>query len=93
MYVCLLQSNLFCCTEHDQLFYLVYEHVSVKRGSLEPHLWTYRQRISVEHIRQTLQEKKLREKYPILHEFLQMVQNTLQCGREICSIAELILHG
>ena len=40
---------------------------------MEPHLWSYHQRISLDHLGQTLQEKKLKEKYPILHEFLQVV--------------------
>ena len=40
---------------------------------MEPHLWSYRQRVSLEHLGQTLQEKKLKEKYPILHEFLRVV--------------------
>ena len=60
-------------SEHDQLFYLVYEKVKVNKDNMEPHLWSYRQRISLEHLRQTLQEKKLKEKCHILHEFLQVV--------------------
>ena len=60
--------------DHDQLFYLVYEKVKYDEESLEPHLWTYRSRITLEHLRQTLQEKKMRDKHPILHEFLQAVR-------------------
>lgn len=60
-------------TDHDQLFYLVYEKVKVSEGNMEPHLWSYRQRISLEHLGQTLLEKKLKVKYPILYEFLQKV--------------------
>ncbi len=56
--------------DHDQLFYLVYEKVQVNEDSMEPHLWSYRPRISLEHLGQTIQEKKL-IKCPILHEFLQ----------------------
>ncbi len=60
--------------EHDQLFYLVFERVKVSKDNMEPHLWSYRQRISLEHLRQTLQvEKKLKEKCSILYEFLQVV--------------------
>ena len=68
---------LLCLCEqadHDQLFYLVYEKVRYKEESLEPHLWTYRSRITLEHLRQTLQEEKMIEKYPILSEFLQAVR-------------------
>lgn len=60
-------------TEHDQLFYLVHEKVKVQEQNIEPHLWSYRQRISLEHLGQTIQGKNLKEKFPILHEFLQKV--------------------
>ena len=60
---------------HSRMFYLVYEKAEVSSGSLEPHLWSYHQKISLEHIGQTIQEKKLNDKCPILHEFLQMVCN------------------
>ena len=60
--------------EHDQLFFLVYEQMElVNKSSIQPHLWTYRSRISLEHLAQTLQEKKMKEKHPILYEFLQAV--------------------
>ena len=59
--------------DHDQLFFLVYEKVKYTEESLEPHLWTYRSRITLEHLRQSLHDKKLKETYPILHEFLQAV--------------------
>lgn len=59
--------------DHDQLFFLVYERVKVNSDSMGPHLWTYRQRVSLEHLGFTLQENKLKEKYPILHEFLHVV--------------------
>ena len=51
----------------------MYEKVKYKEESLEPHLWTYRSRITLEHLRQTLQDEKMKEKYPILSEFLQAV--------------------
>lgn len=63
----------FPVADHDQLFNLVYERVRVTDGNLEPHLWSYRQRISIEHLGQTLLEKKLGAKHPILYEFLQRV--------------------
>ena len=58
---------------HSEMFYHIYEKVKVDSDSLEPHLWSYRQRISLEHIGQTLREKKLHEVCPVLHEFLQLV--------------------
>ena len=60
-------------SEHDQLFYLVYERVQVVEGSLNPHLWAYRSRITLEHLRQNLQQQNMRKKCPILHAFLQKV--------------------
>lgn len=59
--------------EHGQLFYLSYERVKLSGKSMEPHLWSYQQRISLEHLGQTLQEKKMKEKYRILHDFLHVV--------------------
>ena len=59
--------------EHDQLFYLVYECVQVAEGSLDPHLWAYRSRITLEHLRQNLQQQNMKKKCPILHAFLQEV--------------------
>ena len=61
-------------TEHDQLFFLVYERMELmNESSIRPHLWTYHSRITLEHLAQTLQEKKMKEKHPILYEFLQSV--------------------
>ena len=40
-------------------------------GSLEPHLWGYRPRISLLHLGQALQQQK--SKYPILNEFVKEV--------------------
>ena len=60
-------------SEHDQLFYLVYERVQVVEGTLDPHLWAYRSRITLEHLRQNLQQQNMKKKCPILHAFLQKV--------------------
>ena len=60
---------------HDELFHLIFEKVDVDEGDLKHHLWTYRPKITLEHVRQTLQEKKLTEKHPILFEFLQAVNS------------------
>ena len=42
---------------HSQMFCLIYEKAEVDSDSLEPHLWSYHQKISLEHIGQTIQEK------------------------------------
>ena len=56
------------------MFFLVYERTELMNElSIQPHLWTYHSRITLEHLAQTLQEKKMKEKHPILYEFLQAV--------------------
>jgi hypothetical protein len=59
--------------EHGKLFYLAYERMKVESGIIDPHLWSYHQRISLEHLGQDIQQKKLKDKHPVLHEFLHMV--------------------
>ena len=54
----------------------MYERVQVAEESLEPHLWAYRSQITLEHLRQTLQQQNMRKKYPILCAFLQNVRPT-----------------
>jgi len=65
--------SLIPSLEHDQLFYLVYERVQVTKGGLDPHLWAYRFRITLERLNQTLQQKNMKKKCPTLHAFLQEV--------------------
>jgi hypothetical protein len=69
----IISGLLLCNSDHDQLFFLVYEKVKYTQDNLEPHLWTYRSRITLEHLRQSLHDKKLMKSYPILYEFLQAV--------------------
>ena len=47
--------------------------MKVQNEGLSPHLWMYRQRISLEHLRLNLKEETLKNGYPILYTFLQMV--------------------
>ena len=60
--------------EQDQLFCTVYEKSSVAKGSVTPHLWTYRSRITLEHLFQTLQAQDKRKECPILYHFLTEVR-------------------
>ena len=62
----------------DKLFRIVYEKSNVKMKTLDPHLWSYRQRVSLEHLGQTLLDETSKEKYPILHEFLKVVSLELK---------------
>ena len=57
----------------------MYERVQVAKESLEPHLWAYRSQITLEHLRQTLQQQNVKKKCPILCEFLQNVSPTVIC--------------
>ena len=61
----------FPFTDQDCLFYVIHEKVSVAPEAFLPHLWTYRSRITLEHLYQILQPQK--DTYPILYEFLQQV--------------------
>ena len=60
--------------EQDRLLYTVYEKSSVAEGSVNPHLWTYRSRITLEHLFQTLQAQDKRKECPILYHFLTEVR-------------------
>ena len=71
---CKFQYIFRCCffiEDQDYLFYVIHEKVPTAPGDIVPHLWTYRSRITLEHLLQILQTKK--STCPILHEFLQMV--------------------
>ena len=65
----------FPFTDQDRLFYVIYEKVSVAPEAFLPHLWTYRSRITLEHLYQILQTQK--DTYPILYEFLQQVNTQI----------------
>ena len=88
-------GQCFFILEHDQLFFLAYERVDLmNQSSIQPHLWTYRSRITLEHLAQTLQEKKMKERYPILHEFLQAVRfilHTRLCVRSYVNVPVVII--
>ena len=65
-------THTLCNAEHDPLFYMVYERMPVVKGSLEPHLWSYRPHITLEHLIRYMQQQKM--KFPILKEFLNEVR-------------------
>ena len=78
MFLLLLTIYIYVCicmpAEPDQLFYLVHERVKVSSDCMGPHLWTYRQRVSLEHLGFTLQKNMVKVEYPLLHEFLHVVR-------------------
>ena len=54
-----------------QLFFVIHERVNIPPTALTPHLWSYRSRITLEHLSQVVSTQK--ETSPILHEFLTKV--------------------
>lgn len=58
--------------EHDRLFYVVHEKVQLPPNEVQPHLWSFRSRITLEHLLQILHTRK--ETYAILNEFLEQVR-------------------
>jgi hypothetical protein len=72
--------------DNDRLFFTIHERVSVDPNDVLPHLWTYRSRVSLEHLSHTLQIEK--SSYPILHEFLKE-EPLLRATRYIPEIVKL----
>ena len=70
------------------MFYTAYEKSSLTTSVL-PHLWTYRSRITLEHLYQTLQVQKMKRKCPILHEFLKEVSCSHQYCSSVCMVCSL----
>ena len=59
------------CTDQDRLFYVVYEKLSVEGKGMEPHLWTYRSKVSLEHLSH---QQDMQKKCPILQKFIKEVR-------------------
>ena len=59
-------------TVNNQLLYVLHERMEPAGGLLNPHLWTYRTRITLDHLSLTLQQKGIKE-CPILQQFLKEV--------------------
>ena len=60
--------------EHDPLLNAAYEIEPVTEESLEMHFWTYKQKVSLEHLRCSLQQEDMKQKYALLYDFLQLVR-------------------
>ena len=65
-----LYSAFFLCPENDELFQIVYEDTLKHQSDVEMHLWTYRPRITVDHMIHAVQQNK---SWPLLLQFLKMV--------------------
>ena len=57
--------------ERDRLFYVIHEKVQLHPNEVQPHLWSFRSRITLENLLQLLHTRK--ETYAILNEFLVQV--------------------
>ena len=69
LYIVIIIIHTYIDSDRDRLFYMVYERVTVSPNTILPHLWSYRSRITLEHLSQTLSTQKHR----ILNEFLKQV--------------------
>ena len=58
---------------HDDLFFTIYEKIPVQSGDLQPAMWRYRARITLEHLTHALQQRTIGKGYVILKEFLRLV--------------------
>lgn len=59
----------------------VYELVptGAEEVSSHSHLWAYHSRVTLEHLFQTLQTKRMKQKFPILYDFIKQVTLIYHC--------------
>ena len=62
-------------SEHDILFFTIYEKIPVRAGDIQPAMWRYRARITLEHLAHALQQST-RKSLALLKEFLRLVTIT-----------------
>ena len=86
-----MYSHFLQIPEQDRLLYTVFEKNSVAESSIAPHLWTYRSRITLEHLFQTLQAQDKRKECPILYQFLTQVR--LVCLTSISELGMMFLSN
>ena len=58
--------------EHDILFFTIYEKIPVHAGDIQPAMWRYRARITLEHLAHALQQSTSKD-LVVLKEFLRVV--------------------
>ena len=59
-------------SEHDILFFTIYEKIPVRSGDIQPAMWRYRARITLEHLAHVLQQSTSKS-LGLLKEFLRLV--------------------
>ena len=90
-------ANVLLYTESDELFQIVYEEDVKHKSDVEMHLWTYRPRITIDHMFHAVQQDKSQ---PLLLEFLEKVlwhvnaigldTCPISCGHEQCIYMPLL---
>ena len=68
--------DIFHISGHDDLFFMIYEKISVHAGDIQPAMWRYRSRITLEHLAHALQQNTDKT-LVILKEFLRLVSMTI----------------
>ena len=68
--------DVFYISEHDDLFFMIYERTPVHAGDIQPAMWRYRARITLEHLAHALQQNTDKT-LVILKEFLRLVSMTI----------------
>ena len=58
--------------EHDTLFFTIYEKLPVRTGDIQPAMWRYCARITLEHLTHALQQNTSKD-LVVLKEFLRVV--------------------
>ena len=59
-------------SEHDILFSTIYEKIPVRSGDIQPAMWRYRARITLEHLAHVLLQRT-NKSLSLLKEFLRLV--------------------
>ena len=72
----ILCEDIFHILEHDALFFMIYEKIPVHAGDLQPGMWRYRARITLEHLAHALQQNADKS-LVILKEFLRLVSTII----------------
>ena len=77
--ICVSGTFILYSPEPDKLMYLIYEKVKLKGGKIDPHLWSYRPHITLEHLALGLAQQNLKEKCKVLQIFLDEVSSAIMC--------------
>ena len=68
--------DIFHISGYDELFLMIHERIPVHAGDIQPAMWRYRARITLEHLAHALQQNNDKT-LVILKEFLRLVSMTI----------------